>query len=244
MDRRDFIKLSGISILASSTNILAMEILEKEEKPKSGGRKMKVMKLQPKDHLKPKGLVGISDEQIEVHFEAHYKGYVAKYNEIQEKLASNFADRSKANQNYSEYRALKVEESFNYMGVILHELYFENLIGGGKGEPNEQLRKAIEEWFGSVDNCLNEIKATGIACRGWATLSYNLYNKMLFVNGFDAHNQYGFVGSIPLVVLDVYEHAYYVDQKNKRPPYIDAFFKNLNWDVINQRFKNALKVKV
>ncbi|WP_043989183.1 superoxide dismutase, partial [Sulfurihydrogenibium yellowstonense] len=179
---------------------------------------MKVMKLQPKDYLKPKGLVGISDEQIDVHFEAHYKGYVAKYNEIQEKLASNFADRSKANQNYSEYRALKVEESFNYMGVILHELYFENLIGGGKGEPSQELRKAIEEWFGSVDNCLNEIKATGIACRGWATLSYDLYNKMLFVNGFDAHNQYGFVGSVPLIVLDVYEHAYYVDQKNKRPP--------------------------
>jgi len=244
MDRRDFIKLSGISILASSTNILAMEILEKEEKPKSGGKKMKVMKLQPKDHLKPKSLVGISDEQIEVHFEAHYKGYVSKYNEIQEKLASNFADRTKANQNYSEYRALKVEESFNYMGVILHELYFENLIGGGKGEPSQELRKAIEEWFGSVDNCLNEIKATGIACRGWATLSYDLYNKMLFVNGFDAHNQYGFVGSIPLIVLDVYEHAYYVDQKNKRPQYIDAFFKNLNWDVINQRFENALKAKV
>jgi Fe-Mn family superoxide dismutase len=245
MDRRDFIKLSGIGVLASSTNILAMEILEKEEKKlKSGGKKMKVMKLQPKDHLKPKGLVGISDEQIEVHFEAHYKGYVAKYNEIQEKLSSDFADRSKANQNYSEYRALKVEESFNYMGVILHELYFENLIGGGKGEPSEQLRKAIEEWFGSVDNCLNEIKATGIACRGWATLSCELYNEMLFVNGFDAHNQYGFVGSVPLIVLDVYEHAYYVDQKNKRPPYIDTFFKNLNWDVINQRFENALRVKV
>jgi Fe-Mn family superoxide dismutase len=54
----------------------------------------------------------------------------------------------------------------------------------------------------------------------------------------------GFIGSIPLIVLDVYEHAYYVDQKNKRSPYIDAFFKNLNWDVINQRFENALKVKV
>ncbi|RMD45450.1 MAG: superoxide dismutase, partial [Aquificota bacterium] len=70
------------------------------------------MKLQPKDYLKPKGLEGISDEQIEVHFEAHYKGYVSKYNEIQEKLSNfEFADRTKANQNYSEYRALKVEES-------------------------------------------------------------------------------------------------------------------------------------
>ncbi|HEV09480.1 MAG: superoxide dismutase [Sulfurihydrogenibium sp.] len=244
MDRRDFLKLTGISLILSNS-AFAMEILEKEEKKPiksiSGGSRMKVIKLQPKDHLKPKGLVGISDEQIEVHFEAHYKGYVAKYNEIQEKLATDFADRAKANQNYSEYRALKVEESFNYMGVVLHELYFENLIGGGKGEPSPELKKAIEEHFGSVENCLNEIKATGMACRGWATLSYDMYNKMLFVNGFDAHNQYGFVYSVPLIVLDVYEHAYYVDQKNKRPPYIDAFFKNLNWDVINERFNRAVK---
>ncbi|MEJ5172471.1 MAG: superoxide dismutase [Hydrogenothermaceae bacterium] len=203
---------------------------------------MKVVKLQPKDHLKPKGLIGISDDQIEVHFEAHYKGYVTKYNEIQEKLANlEFADRTKANQNYSEYRALKVEESFNYMGIVLHELYFEHLISGGKGEPSHELKKAIEETFGSVENCLNEIKATGIACRGWATLSWDSYNNMLFVNGFDAHNQYGFVMSYPLIILDVYEHAYYVDQKNKRPPYIDAFFKNLNWEVINQRFERAVK---
>ncbi|MCX7738493.1 MAG: superoxide dismutase [Hydrogenothermaceae bacterium] len=203
---------------------------------------MKVVKLQPRDELKPKSLVGISDDQIEVHFEAHYKGYVAKYNEIQEKLADfQFANRSKANQNYSEYRALKVEESFNYMGVVLHELYFEHLIGRGKGEPSEELRRAIEETFGSIDRCTQELKATGVACRGWATLSWDVYNKILFINGFDTHNQYGFVMSYPLIILDVYEHAYYVDQKNKRALYIDAFFNNLNWDVINQRFERAVK---
>jgi len=200
------------------------------------------MKLQPKDHLKPKNLDGISDEQIEIHFEAHYKGYVAKYNEIQEKLLDfQFADRSKANQNYSEYRALKVEESFNYMGVVLHELYFEHLTGGGKGEPSSKLGELIENSFGSIENCLREIKATGIACRGWAILSYDLYNNQLIVNGLDAHNNLGMIMTIPLIVLDVYEHAYYIDQKNKRPPYIDAFFRNLNWDVINKRFENALK---
>lgn len=129
------------------------------------------MKLEPKDYLKPNGLEGISDEQIEVHFEAHYKGYIAKYKEIQEKLSNlDFSDRNKANQNYSEYRALKVEESFNYMGVVLHELYFENLIGGGKGEPSPKLGELIEKTFGSVQNCLNEIKATAIACRGWSIL--------------------------------------------------------------------------
>lgn len=86
------------------------------------------MKLEPKNHLKPSSLNGISNEQIEPHFEAHYKGYVAKFNEIQDKLADlNFSDRAKANQNYSEYRELKVEETFNYMGTVLHELYFGHL---------------------------------------------------------------------------------------------------------------------
>jgi Fe-Mn family superoxide dismutase len=81
---------------------------------------MGVHKLQPKDHLKPSNLKGISNEQIEPHFEAHYKGYVTKYNEIQEKL----------------------EESFNYMGVVLHELYFGHL--GAKGQPSEAFKKKVE----------------------------------------------------------------------------------------------------
>jgi len=127
---------------------------------------MGVHKIQPKDHLKPQNLEGISNEQIEPHFEAHYKGYVTKYNEIQEKLADqNFADRSKANQNYSEYRELKVEETFNYMGVILHELYFGTLTSGGKGEPSEALKKKIEEDLGGLDACTNELKAAAIAFR-------------------------------------------------------------------------------
>ena len=80
---------------------------------------------QIKDKLKPSGLDGISDKQIDYHFETHYKGYVNKLNEIWEKLPN--ADRSKANQNYSEFRELKLEETFNFDGSLLHELYFQNL---------------------------------------------------------------------------------------------------------------------
>ncbi|NPA33173.1 MAG: superoxide dismutase [Aquificae bacterium] len=203
---------------------------------------MSVFKLQPKDHLKPQNLEGISNEQIEPHFEAHYKGYVTKFNEIQEKLADpNFAPRDKANQNYSEYRELKVEETFNYMGVILHELYFGMLTPGGKGEPSPELKKKIEEDLGSLDACTNELKATAIAFRGWAILGLDIFSGRLVVNGLDAHNVYNLTGLIPLIVIDTYEHAYYVDYKNKRPPYVDAVFKNLNWDVINERFSKAMK---
>ena len=203
---------------------------------------MGIHKLQPKDHLKPQNLDGISNEQIEPHFEAHYKGYVTKYNEIQEKLADqNFSDRNKANQNYSEYRELKVEETFNYMGVILHELYFGMLTSGGKGEPSEALKKKIEEDFGGLDACTNELKAAAIAFRGWAILGLDIFSGRLVVNGLDAHNIYNLTGLIPIIVIDTYEHAYYVDYKNKRPPYIDAVLKNINWDVVNERFEKAMK---
>jgi superoxide dismutase len=75
-------------------------------------------KVNPRNELKPKGLKGISDQQLEYHFETHYKGYISKINEVWDKMQT--VDRSKANQNFSDYRALKVEESFNYMGVVLH----------------------------------------------------------------------------------------------------------------------------
>ncbi len=201
---------------------------------------MAVHKLQPKDHLKPSNLKGISNDQVEPHFEAHYKGYVTKYNEIQEKLADlNFSDRSKANQNYSEYRELKLEETFNYMGVVLHELYFGHL--GAKGQPSEAFKNKVEEDFGSWDACVQELKAAGVAFRGWAVLGLDIFSGRLVVNGLDAHNVYNYTGLIPLIVLDTYEHAYYVDYKNKRPPYIDAFLENINWDVVNERFEKAVK---
>lgn len=201
---------------------------------------MAVHKLQPKDHLKPSNLKGISNDQVEPHFEAHYKGYVTKYNEIREKLADlNFSDRSKANQNYSEYRELKVEETFNYMGVVLHELYFGHL--GAKGQPSEAFKKKVEEDFGSWDACVQELKAAGIAFRGWAVLGLDIFSGRLVVNGLDAHNLYNFTGLIPLIILDTYEHAYYVDYKNKRPPYIDAFLEDINWNVVNERFEKAMK---
>ncbi|WP_448587640.1 superoxide dismutase [Thermocrinis sp.] len=201
---------------------------------------MTVHKLQPKDHLKPSNLEGISNDQIEPHFEAHYKGYVTKYNEIQEKLADlNFSDRTKANQNYSEFRELKVEETFNYMGVVLHELYFGHL--GAKGQPSESFKRKVEEDFGSWDACVQELKATGVAFRGWAVLGLDVFSGRLVVNGLDAHNVYNYTGLIPLIILDTYEHAYYVDYKNKRPPYIDAFLENINWEVVNERFEKAMK---
>ena len=197
------------------------------------------MKITPKEELKPKGLVGISDKQIDFHFDAHYKGYVTKLNEVLEKLEN--VDRSKAHQNYSEYRALKVEETFNHMGVVLHELYFENLEDGKGTKPGAKLMEQIEKNFGSFERWKDDFKACGMALRGWAVLVFDLSTGRLINNGLDAHNVYTLTNTILLLVLDVYEHAYYVDYGPKRAPYIDAFFENINWDAVNKRLDKAIR---
>jgi Fe-Mn family superoxide dismutase len=194
-------------------------------------------KVTTKEELKPRGLMGISDRQIDFHFDTHYKGYVTKLNEVLEKLET--ADRGKANQNYSEYRALKVEETFNYMGVLLHELYFENLKDGKGTKPGAKLVEQIEKNFGSFERWKEDFKACGMALRGWAVLVLDLGTGRLINNGLDAHNVYALMNAIPLLVLDVYEHAYYVDYGPKRAPYIDAFLENVNWDVVNKRLEKA-----
>jgi len=195
-------------------------------------------KITPKENLRPKGLKGISDKQIEYHFDTHYKGYVTKINEVWEKLESS--DRSKGNQNYSDFRELKVEESFNWMGTVLHEYYFENLSADTEDMPSS-LKKAIEKDFGSYDKWLADFKAVGTSFRGWAILAFDLTLGKLMNYGADAHNMYGIWNAIPILVLDVYEHAYYTDYGPKRAPYLDAFVSNINWKVVEKRYNKALK---
>jgi Fe-Mn family superoxide dismutase len=164
---------------------------------------------------------------------------VNKLNEVWEKLQT--VDRSKANQNYSEYRALKVDESFNLMGVFLHELYFENIKDGAGSKPDAKLTEQMDGAFGSADKWKEDLRACGTALRGWAILVYDLNTGSLINNGLDAHNSYGLLNAIPLLVMDVYEHAYYVDYGPKRAGYIEAFIENINWNVVEKRLENALK---
>jgi Fe-Mn family superoxide dismutase len=192
-----------------------------------------------KDNLKPKGLEGISDQQIEYHFETHYKGYVNKLNEIWEKLPS--VDRSKANQNYSEFRELKLEETFNFDGSLLHELYFQNLNKEHNPVP-DSFKKEVEKSFGSYEKWVEDFKATGVAFRGWSLLVFDLNTGSLRNIGADVHNTNGIWNAVVLLALDVYEHAYYTDYGPKRAPYLDAFMKNVDWKHVEKRLEKAKKM--
>ena len=195
-------------------------------------------KWEAKDKLKPKNVSGISEKQIDYHFDIHYKGYVNKLNEIWDKLEK--VDRSAANQNYSDYRAMKLEETFNYNGAMLHEIYFGNLTNGSAAIPSV-LKAQIELDFGSYEKWLQDFKAVSTAFRGWAFLIFDLTTGKLRNIGSDAHNQYAIWNAIVLINLDVYEHAYYVDYGPKRAPYVDAYLSALNWNDVEVRLSKAKK---
>lgn len=177
-------------------------------------------------------LDGISAKTMEEHYKL-YQGYINKYNEVMEKLDA--ADKSKANQVFSDLRSLKIDLTFAIGGVKNHEIYFEHL-GGKGGDPSGKLKAEIEKSYGSVDAWRADLKATGMSSRGWAWLAWDWDYKYLFNYAGDAQNTFPVWNATPIVALDVYEHAYYLDFGVARAGYIDAFFKNLNWDVVTASF--------
>ena len=174
-------------------------------------------------------LEGISRASVEAHYKL-YEGYVAKRNEILRRLAD--ADLAAANQVFSELRALKVDLTFAIGGIKNHELYFAHL-GGGGGDPTGAFGALVRRDFGSVDAWRSDLKATGLAGRGWAWTAYDWDEKRLFNYIGDAQNTFPVWNATPLVALDVYEHAYFIDFGTDRGAYIDAFFNNVDYDVVN-----------
>jgi superoxide dismutase, Fe-Mn family len=174
-------------------------------------------------------LDGISRAAVEAHYKL-YEGYVAKRNEIVSRLAD--ADLDSANQTFSELRSLKVDLTFAIGGIKNHEVYFEHL-GGGGGEPPGATAELIERDFGSVEAWRSDLKATGMAARGWAWTAYDWDEGRLFNYLGDAQNTFPVWNATPLVALDVYEHAYFLDYQTDRASYIDAFLANLDWGVVN-----------
>ena len=129
-------------------------------------------------------------------------------------------------------RALKVDLSFAIGGVKNHEIYFEHL-GGDGGNATGAIATLIQQGFGSFDNWKADLKATGMAGRGWAWAAYDWDERRLVNYVGDAQNTFPIWNATPLVALDVYEHAYFLDYQTDRASYIEAFFRNLDWGVVN-----------
>jgi Fe-Mn family superoxide dismutase len=174
-------------------------------------------------------LDGISRATIEAHYRL-YQGYVAKRNEILGRLAD--VDLASANQVYSDLRALKVDLTFAIGGIKNHEVYFAHL-GGEGGSPVGAFGALVERDFGSADAWRADLVASGMAARGWAWTAYDWDEARVFNYVGDAQNTFPVWNATPLVALDVYEHAYFLDYQTDRATYIDAFLRNLDWSVVN-----------
>jgi len=181
---------------------------------------------------------GFSERQILEHFNVLYKGYVNKINEVREKLP--MANRQEANATYSEYRGLKKGETFAMDGVILHELYFRNL-GGMGGMPHGRLLSQIENDFGSFNGWLQDFRAAGMAARGWAVLAFDPRDMRLHNYLQDAHDQGVIANTTAMLVLDVYEHAYFIDYGTKKADYIAAFMQNVDWMAAERRWESIIR---
>ena len=175
-------------------------------------------------------LEGLSEKQLKEHHDVLYAGYVKKIGEIEEKLKTT--DMSAANATYSEFGELKREETFALNGVKLHEGYFDNMQPNGS-ECSGKIKELIERDFGSYETWEKEFRAAGLAGRGWVVLGYDLDEQQLRNVLCDAHNHGGVWNMAALFIMDIYEHAYFLDYGTSRKAYIDAFFKNLNWGYVN-----------
>lgn len=183
---------------------------------------------------------GISQKTMDEHIKL-YEGYVSKYNEAM-KLLENLSDDdyTKANPTYSTIRSIKVDITRAIGGIKNHELYFEHL-GGKGGKPEGKLLEQIEKDFGNYERFLKELRATAMAARGWAWVSYDHNFKRLFIAIGDEQNTFPIWNSTPILGIDVFEHAYFIDYGTARAKYLDAFFQNLDWKAVEKNFE-SLKI--
>jgi superoxide dismutase, Fe-Mn family len=187
-----------------------------------------------KDYSKLIGMTGFSDAILNNHFTL-YQGYVANTNKVMDALAAMLKDDQTAMPQYSE---LKRRQSWEFDGMRLHELYFENL--GGKSPLNKtgNLGSKLAADFGSVEMWEKDFRATG-AMRGigWAVLYQDNVSGKLYNQWINEHDGGHPAGCIPLLIMDVFEHAFMLDYGLKRAAYIDAFFANVNWTAVEGRLK-------
>jgi len=225
-NRRQFLTLSGLGGLffLSSKPKTSLAQTRKEEK----------MTYIAKDYSRLLGMEGFSETLLKNHFTL-YQGYVANTNKLIEILGQMLKEGKVGTPEFSE---LKRRFGWEFNGMKLHEYYFENLGGKGGLEKTGKLFKKISEEFGSFEVWEKEFKGVG-AMRGigWAILYEDPLTGRLVNFWINEHDVGHPAGCTPVLILDVFEHAFMIDYGLKRADYIESFFKNINWKVVEGRMR-------
>jgi Fe-Mn family superoxide dismutase len=183
----------------------------------------------------------LSEKNINNHIEL-YKDYLAKFNKTSARLDS--VDKSAAHTNHSDYRSIKLDETFNMNGAYLHELYFANI-----GDNNSQISMdtlsymRLNRDFGTFDDWQKDFIACGLSSRcGWVVTYLNTYTQSYMNTFIDLHADNVPVGMYPVIVVDMWQHAFYKDYLKDSKTYLSGMMKQLRWNVIENRFKKADKI--
>ena len=188
----------------------------------------------------PAKLDGLSEKLIRSDWENNYGGSVKALNAIKQRVAAALAD---AEMQPYVYNDLKREHLMRTGSVVLHELYFDNLGGGAKAEA--ALQKRLEEAFFSMSTWEKEFRRMGAGLgggSGWVVLGYNLHHGLL-ENYWQWDHLHAPSATLPILVMDMYEHSYQMDYGAGAAAYVDAFFRNIQWEVVASRLEKAIKAR-
>lgn len=222
--RRRFLTLSGFGIISLLLDLHKISFAQ--------ARKEKKMAYTAKDYSKLLGMEGFSETLLKNHFTL-YQGYVTNTNKVMETLAQMLKEGRTASPEFAE---LKRRLGWEFNGMRLHEYYFENLGGKGGLDKSGKLYKKMSQDFGSYETWEKDFRAVG-AMRGigWAVLYQDKMTGGLINVWINEHDVGHPAGCTPILILDVFEHAFMIDYGLKRPDYIEAFFKNINWKAAEGR---------
>jgi Fe-Mn family superoxide dismutase len=183
----------------------------------------------------PAKLRGISEKLIVSHHDKNYAGAVKRLGVLEDKIAGLPADAAPF-----QMGSLKREVLIAMNSMIMHEYYFDNLGGDGKLPPTSSIKGLIKSSFGSVENWEHDFRLTGQSLSGgsgWCVLAYSGHDKKCY-NVWSSDHTVQLANGVPLLVMDMYEHAYQMDYGPDANSYINAFFNNINWQTVSTRAEN------
>jgi Fe-Mn family superoxide dismutase len=180
----------------------------------------------------------LSAAQMAPHHTAHYGGALKAFVGIDQKFEESFQKGAAIDP--AAFETLQRQKSSRGNSVVLHELYFDGLAPKAT-DPAEAVRKAVEKRFGSLEKWAADFVASAKSAAGWAVLVVHPVNGRLYNVVSDEHAQGPLWLAAPLVVIDVYEHAYYVDYQNRKADYVEKFLKFIDWAEVDKRYRAAVK---
>ncbi len=197
------------------------------------------MKYEPRNFEHLLGTEGFSNTLLNNHFTL-YKGYVTNTNKLVDTLDAMLKEGKLATPEYAE---LTRRFGWEFNGMRLHEYYFENMVkGGSKIDTGAPLSAMVAKEFGTMENWEKDFKGTGsMRGIGWTVLYYDAISNHLFNVWINEHDMGHLAGCAPLLIMDVFEHAFITDYQLKRADYIEAFVKSINWKFVSDRFHTASK---